>query len=66
MAVVPDYTYMQAGKMWHPADNPFEPPPCTWEPHVPSKPEPVAFQLQRAVHFLDGPVQWELYEPGSC
>ena len=63
MAAVRDYAYMQAGKMWHPADNPFEPPSCTWEPRVPSK--PVAFQLQRAVHVLDGPVQWELYTSGS-
>ena len=63
-AVVPDCAVTQADKMSRPADNPYEPPYCTWEPRVPSK--PVAFQLQRAVHFLEGPVQWELYEPGSC
>ncbi|CAE7835750.1 unnamed protein product [Symbiodinium sp. CCMP2592] len=65
VAVVPDCACMQAGKMSHPADNPYEPPHCIWEPQVPSKPEPAAFQLQRAVHFLEGPVRWELYAPGA-
>ncbi|CAE7415968.1 unnamed protein product [Symbiodinium sp. CCMP2456] len=54
-----------ACKIWHPADNPFEPPPYVWAPSIPSKPESSVLQLQRAVHFLDGPVQWELYTPGA-